>query len=97
MTSLVNTVFKVSTSIQNGRVPMTVLPFVMEEVGELSTEIAIDFGISMKAQGDDGIVGEAIDSIICLLDVIKLYKPDITEEELVKIATRKCMKWKAKH
>ena len=96
MTSLVTTVFATSEDIKNGRVPMTVLPFVMEEVGELALEVAIDFGISAKPEGDDGVIGEAIDSIICLLDLIKLHKPDITEYELVEVANRKCSKWRAK-
>ena len=94
--TLVTNIFNVSDSIQNSRAPITVLPFVMEEVGELALEVAIDFGISAKPVGDDGIIGEGIDSIICILDLIKLHNPDITEEDLMKVAHRKCMKWQAK-
>ncbi|BAV39202.1 hypothetical protein BPT24_077 [Tenacibaculum phage pT24] len=64
-----------------------------EEVGELSTEIAIDLGMSYKEAGKDGVVGEAIDAINCLLDIILLNKPDITADELNQIQYEKLKKW----
>lgn len=95
--SLVSHVFAISDSIDNNRIPMTILPFAMEELGELATEIAIDFGTSAKPVGKDGVIGEGVDAIICILDIIRKYKPDVTEEDLMAIAVRKCTKWKSKN
>jgi hypothetical protein len=65
----------------------------MEEVGELAEALVIDQGLSHKPQGPDGVVGEAVDAIICLVDIICNTKPSITEAELEVIAACKLAKW----
>jgi hypothetical protein len=63
------------------------------EFGELADEVRIDQGHSYKEAGVDGVVGEAIDTILCLLDLIHKYDPSITEGDLDLIAFVKCEKW----
>lgn len=71
----------------------SILASAMSELGELAQEIAIENKQSYKQPGKDGIVGEAIDTLCCLLDLIHKYDPDLTEEDLIEIAERKCSKW----
>lgn len=87
-----NTSRKVDQFDKN-RTLQDVLGTVMEEVGELSTEIGIKSGFKNRKPGKDGIVGEAVDGIIALLDIIYLEKPDITNEELLQLTKNKCHKW----
>ncbi len=68
----------------------------MEEVGELSLEITIHNGDSYKSRGVDGIVGEAIDCILCVIDIIHTYEPSITEQHIEKLAVAKLLKWEDK-
>jgi hypothetical protein len=96
MQTLFNVVNDTSKDVRAVRSETAVMMHVMEEVGELALELAIHNGTSYKKAGDDGVVGEAIDSIICLLDLIYVHNPNITEEELVAIATKKCQKWRDK-
>jgi hypothetical protein len=65
----------------------------MSEMGEIALEINIANGQSYKEAGPDGIVGEALDAIASLLDLIYIENPDITEEELVQKLQPKMHKW----
>jgi hypothetical protein len=93
MTLLIDATFAVSDSIDNGRSIENVLTHMMTEVGELALEISIDQGRSYKDASEDGVVGEAVDVILCALDVIRLYDPSITAEDILAIAHRKLAKW----
>ncbi len=68
----------------------------VEELGELSTEVAILEGMSYKKEGDDGVVGEAVDLILCAMDVIYTSNPNITAEEVDMVVKRKSNKWLSK-
>jgi hypothetical protein len=61
------------------------------EVAEL--EIELDLHERDEPAGPDGIVGEAIDVIACLLDLIIVHCPSITEEDLNVLMRLKCQKW----
>lgn len=63
------------------------------EMGELAEEVLVSIGQSYKKPGPDGVVGEAIDVILCLLDLIHVTNPEITEEQVRDIAHRKLAKW----
>ena len=65
-----------------------------EEVGELATEVSIQNGYSTKPEGKDGVIGESIDVIACALDMIWVFNPDITEEEVMTILKTKLEKWR---
>lgn len=75
------------------RDPNSVLNHVMSEIGEVAIEVNIANGQSYKTPGPDGVIGEAIDAISALIDLIYRVKPDITEDEMADIARIKCTKW----
>lgn len=80
-----------SNKIKNGRTYLDATRHAEGELVELYEEIQkVATG---QPEGSDGIVGEAIDIIACLLDVIFLKQPDITNDEITAIMLRKCQKW----
>jgi NTP pyrophosphatase (non-canonical NTP hydrolase) len=101
MSSFVVRTLEVSQRIKNRRDPRDVLMTLVEEVGELSTEIAIASGHKNREPGADGIIGEAVDVIVAALDVIHLmyqekqYAPETIELLLLDKAQKKLDKWEA--
>lgn len=93
---LINSIIYTADSIRNGRTPHSVLAYTMEELGELATEVNIITGHSNKQTGPDGVVGEAVDAIICLVDLIYQVNPAIREDDLYEICKEKLLKWKSK-
>ena len=79
-----------------GRTKYSVLASALSEFGELAEEINIDQRHSYKTQGKDGVIGEAIDTIACLLDLIHVHDPELTEHDIMTIAAEKCAKWVSK-
>jgi NTP pyrophosphatase (non-canonical NTP hydrolase) len=94
--SLITDILATSKTIDNNRTPTEVLGYSMTELGELAEEVLIKNSTisNHKKEGKDGIVGEAIDLILCAVDLIYLDNPDITEEDIQKIARQKLLKWK---
>ncbi len=90
---LISKTFAVSDSVENGRLLTDVLAHMMSEVGELSTEIMIACGRSYKDPDRDGVVGEAVDVILCALDVIRLYDPTVSVDDVLQTADAKLKKW----
>lgn len=84
------------SNFNHNRDESAVMMHLMEEVGEVALEISIHNGTSYKKPSEDGVVGEAIDVIINALDLIHVHNPDLTEQDLIAIATRKCNKWLSK-
>lgn len=96
---MIKEVFEVSLMVPR-RSKYEVLASLVEEVGELATEVNISTGYSSKEEGPDGVVGECVDVITCALDLIWVSSPNTTEEELEKhivyILKTKLEKWKRK-
>jgi hypothetical protein len=90
---MIDLVFKTADTVPAGRESRDILTSLVEEVGELSTEIGIQSGHTGKTPGPDGILGESIDVILCALDMIRVNYPDVTEEDIVRLAEKKCDKW----
>ena len=90
---MIKSIFSASDLIQDGRTLKDVFTYGVEEMGELATEVNIATGFSRKAPGKDGIVGEAIDVITCMIDLIHLYRPEMTEQDLKAIVNIKLQKW----
>ena len=86
----------VSLRIKNGRKPSDIMMSIVSEVGETAEEVQIAHGVSYKTEGPDGVVGEAVDAILGLLDLIVVHNPEITEEQLLQVASRKLAKWESK-
>lgn len=84
-----------SIEIKNGRDPASILSTATSELGELAQEVNAGFSkTSYKTPGKDGIVGEAVDTIIAIVDLVCQCYPDITEEKLLGIAQKKLDKWR---
>lgn len=81
--------------IKDGRSLSDILAYTMSELGELTDEVLIAEGKSGKQAGEDGVVGEAVDTIICLLDMIHAADPTVTEQQIERIIVSKMEKWKA--
>lgn len=91
--TFIEQVFAISDSVKNDRTMLGVLGHTMSELGELAEEVTIHQGQSYKTPGEDGVIGEAIDTIVCVLDLIRITYPDVTEQELQQIAEIKLKKW----
>jgi hypothetical protein len=103
--SLLVQILETSARIKNHRNPQDVLMTVVEEVGELSTEIAIVTGHKKREPGVDGVLGETLDVIIAAVDILHLLlgkeggqielKPEEIEHLCIVYAQRKLDKWEA--
>jgi len=62
--------------------------FEMDELDEEIFNLEEGFG-----EGDDGVVGEAVDVILCMLDIIAMHDPDINMEVLEQVMHKKYSKW----
>lgn len=91
MTDLLSLVRRYSDAIQDGRTPEVIFTHLQDEAAELSTEI------SSRIPGEDGVAGEAIDVMLCALDLVFKARPDWTDADIAAYAERKCQKWAAKH
>lgn len=93
---IIDELLAASRSVNNKRKPLQVLCKLLEEIGELTTEINIVEGFLPKEKGGkDGIKGETADVMNCLIDLMYLYHPDVTEAEFRAIMTNKLQKWMA--
>jgi len=89
------TIMTFCARIQNGRTIPDVYNAAVDETNELCDEV--DKFQSGYPPGDDGIIGEAVDCILCHMDLIYQSDPDITETELMSIIVRKLEKWERKY
>jgi NTP pyrophosphatase (non-canonical NTP hydrolase) len=75
----------------------TILKSLMEEMGELSTEIAIVQGTKKRAPSPDGVKGEAVDVFVVAVDMLRaawgdeLFTTAFTDKVASKLA-----KWEGK-
>lgn len=61
----------------------------LSEMGEIALEINIEDGQSYKAPGSDGIVGESLDAIAAMLDLIYKVNPAFKKEQYVQATNPK--------
>lgn len=68
-----------------------------EEVGELATELSIEAGTKKRQPSPDGVVGEAIDVLVVILDLLHLkLGNDITGQAFLDRVQSKLNKWEGK-
>jgi len=95
--TLISEVALACEHISSPRTTADILIHAMTEMGELALEIQIDEGKSYKQSGEDGIVGEALDVIVCMIDIIyKQLGPFLEEEQLLERIRPKLQKWESK-
>jgi NTP pyrophosphatase (non-canonical NTP hydrolase) len=69
----------------------------VEEVGELATEIAIEDGTKKRQASPDGVVGEAIDVLVVILDLLHYQLGEnIHGQEFLDRVQSKLNKWEGK-
>lgn len=69
-----------------------------EELGELATELAISNGTKKREPSPDGVVGEAIDVLVCVIDLLYQELGDtITEQGFLDHVQSKLNKWEGKN
>jgi hypothetical protein len=103
MSNVVQRILKSSDRVDDGRTPYYVLSKCMEELGELSTEVAVASGHGYKTAGKDGVVGEIMDTIASLTDLAYLHlredNPELTLKEINEIMYKKMIpklyKWES--
>lgn len=89
--SLISMVRQFSDQIQNSRNIESIYHVLCSEQSELGEEVYTN------TPGVDGIAGEAVDVMLCCLDLIFKSRPDWSNEDLVNYARKKCEKWKDKY
>lgn len=95
----VSTIFNIR-NVELKRTVETSLIYAMTEMGELSDEILKGIGHSIKPETEDGVIGECVDVIVCLLDIIQLSYPEVSATQLAmeinKTIDKKVDKWSNK-
>lgn len=77
--------------IQNGRTVRDAARHARLELDELDEEIQLKRdGLTA---GPDGVLGEAIDVMLCALDIVFVEAPLTTNEEICRLMLVKCEKW----
>lgn len=72
----------------------TILKSLMEELGELSTEIAIEQGTKKRSPSQDGVRGEAVDVFVVAVDMLRAtWGEDLFTQEFTDKVTSKLAKW----
>ena len=100
-TSLITQILETSYKVNDGRSKSDVMLCIMEETGELATEVAIDKKFKKRKPSADGVIGESIDLIIGAVDMIYqelkakhgIVGPGHMEDIMREIATEKLSKW----
>lgn len=87
----VDKVIAVCQKISNGRTISSVMKALEEEVVELRVEV--DKALAGEDAGTDGIVGEAIDCLLCVVDILYQKNPSISREHISFLVGQKLDKW----
>ena len=91
MDQLIALVREYSNSINNGRTVKTIFEALKAETDELNNEVVTN------GTGLDGIEGEAVDVILCALNIIFKVNPGMSDDQIVEYARKKCDKWAKKY
>lgn len=75
---------KLADKYHNTRTMNTILNHAMSEMGETAEEINIIKG-GISQPGSDGVIGEALDTIAALLDLMYVVNPNLAEKEAVNV------------
>lgn len=82
--TLISEILAACALVDDGRGPDDIMLHAVTELGELATEIQIASGKAPnKSPGEDGVAGEAMDLVICLVDFLRAHDPNIGEAALV--------------
>ena len=77
--------------IKNTRNMQSVARHLQGETNELRSEV--DLMLYCQEQGEDGVIGEAVDVLICAVDLALIWDKDLTAEKINQIIKNKLDKW----
>lgn len=84
--TFVSTILAVSLRVLDGRKHRDVIFHALTELGELAEEVRIKTGHGRgKTAGPDGVAGEALDLILCLVDYLHLLDPMTSDRRMVSV------------
>jgi NTP pyrophosphatase (non-canonical NTP hydrolase) len=92
----IDTILEVSKRIDNARTANDVMNSIVEEVGELAREVRCAYGPSYKEAGYDGILGEGVDVIASVVDLMYIHDPDVDVGDIMCTLREKLEKWEEK-
>ena len=82
--TFIDTILAACRQVQNGRRHRDVALHAVTELGELAQEVQIATGRTPgKAAGEDGIAGEALDVILCVVDFMHRLDPRTNDRLLI--------------
>ena len=84
-------ILKACKSIDSPRTIGTVVDHLNSEVYELNQEV-VNVLLDSE-QGEDGVLGESVDVILCAVDLIYQENPKVTKAEIMAVVNRKIEKW----
>lgn len=91
-----NLLFEKIKSVSDNNITKTFC-YLMSEIGEISDEImSFDFYKHNHQKVINNLILEAIDAIVCLLDLILILKPDYSKEDFINDLSVKINKWQNK-
>lgn len=88
---IIGAILNVCARINNGRTLTTIMNHAEGEMVELKEELS-KF-LSDQPEGKDGVVGEAIDVMLCMVDLIYTRNPTISKEHVYSLVCDKLEKW----
>jgi hypothetical protein len=95
LTNPIQSILEISRKVPERDI-MAVLAQATEEMGELAREVAIFSGTKDREPGDDGVLGEGVDLLSCIVDILYLHNPNITSSDIQKALEPKLAKWESR-
>jgi hypothetical protein len=84
-------VLDTAARVTNNRTMPDIFRAMNGEMNELADEVQL--ALDDDVPGPDGILGEAVDVMSCLLDLIYKSYPNITQAEIEAVMVKKAAKW----
>ncbi len=86
---IIDTIYGFCEAVKDDRTPESAFEWGVGEMEELREELKAEQA-GLPA-GDDGVLGEGVDVILCIVDV--LYQKGYTKAQIEAAVQRKCEKW----
>lgn len=89
----IESILQVCRTIKHDRDISSAFVHLKGEVNELDDEISAV--LYNQSPNEDGVIGEAVDCILCLVDIIYHEDNSVSSEEIDNIVNKKLAKWKS--
>lgn len=88
--TFIETIISAAVDVRDGRGHRDVIFHAVTELGELAEEVRIKTGNARgKTAGPDGIAGEALDLVLCLVDYLRLLDHLTSDSRMVSVLNEK--------